>query len=52
MGLQKCAGYESDLEFHGRGNAKSFKYLDTAKELWDSTKTAYAQKRNDAKVLK
>lgn len=33
------------------GIAKSFKYLDTAKELWVSIKTAYAQKRNNAKVL-
>ena len=29
----------------------SFKYLDTAKELWDSIETAYAQKRNNARVL-
>ena len=28
----------------------SFKYLDTAKELWDSIETAYAQKRNNARV--
>ena len=33
------------------GIAKSFKYLETAKELWDSIKTAYAQKRNNARVL-
>ena len=26
------------------GIAKSFKYLDTTKELWDSIETAYAQK--------
>ena len=33
------------------GIAKSFKYSETAKELWQSIEAAYAQKRNNAKIL-
>ena len=34
------------------GIAKCFKYLDTAKDLWDSIEVPYAQKkRNNARVL-
>lgn len=29
--------------------APSFKYSNTAKELWDSIEVAYAQKRNNAR---
>ena len=51
MGIRKYIGYELDLEFSGRRNLKSFNYLDTTKELWDSVEAAYAQKRNNARVL-
>lgn len=33
------------------GIAGSFKYCNTAKELWDSIEAAYAQKRNNARIL-
>ena len=33
------------------GIARSFKYLDTAKELWDSIEFTYAKKMNNARVL-
>lgn len=31
--------------------AASFKYCDTAKELWDSIEAAYEQKRNNARIF-
>ena len=51
MDLRKYVDYELDLEFNGRRNSKSLKYLDTTKELWDSIEAVYAHKRNNARVL-
>ena len=33
------------------GIAKSFKYFETAQELWESIEAAYAEKRNNARIL-
>lgn len=33
------------------GVAKGFKYSEAAKDLWESIEAAYAQKRNNARIL-
>lgn len=53
MGLRRYVTYEMKWIVNSMegGITNSCNYLDTAKELWDSIETAYAQNRNNAWVL-